>query len=172
MDSPDSGPGLKTRHGGPDSGAGISAREDGSQEWPPRQINRNIWRDGLWIGATAFLIITVGAIYQTWLHLGPVGQQQRAEYKGDGVHVPSYGFDLSNLAEGVNPNMIVATGKRKDEVPVLTSGEYITVAENAKLTGREKYLVPTDRVIGVELNGQARAYPIQIMQVHKISNDV
>jgi hypothetical protein len=134
--------------------------------------SRNIWRDGLWIGAVALVIITLGTIYQTWLRVGPEGRAERAQYKGDGVNVPSYGFDLSNVAEGVNPNMIVATGRKRDEVQVLTDGSYISVEENAQLKGHDKYVLSTDRVIGVELDGAARAYPIQIMQIHRIANDV
>jgi len=139
-----------------------------SESTPPP---RNIWRDGLWIGAVAFGIITIGAFYQTWLQLGPQGQQQRAQLKGNGVDVPSYGFDLSKLAAGVNPNEIHALPIHRNEVPVLKHPGHITIAQNAALTGYAKYVLPTDRVIGVLSGGYARAYPIQVMQVHLLAND-
>lgn len=132
---------------------------------------RNIWRDGLWIGAVAFVIVTIGAFYQLWIHFGPEGAKQRAELKGNGVDVPSYGFDLSKLAEGVNPNEIRATALRRNEVPVMKNPGHITVAQNKELKGYEKYVLPTDRVVGVVNGGFARAYPIQVMQVHQIAND-
>jgi hypothetical protein len=143
-------------------------RDKGDGTLPPQ---RNMWRDGLWIGAVAFAIITLGALYQTWLHLGPQGQQKRAELKGNGVDVPSYGFDLSKLAEGVNPNEIRATGIRKGEVPELTGSQYINSQENFNLKGHEKYVVPTDRVIGVIYHDEPMAFPIQVMQVHQVTND-
>ncbi|MHC4219089.1 MAG: DUF3179 domain-containing (seleno)protein [Planctomycetota bacterium] len=36
---------------------------------------------------------------------------------------------------------------------------------------RGKFLVTTDRVIGVTVNGESRAYPIQILNCHEVVND-
>jgi hypothetical protein len=47
------------------------------------------------------------------------------------------------------------------------------VAENSSLKGHDKYVLPTDRVIGVKsFYSRARAYPIQVMQVHQVANDL
>jgi hypothetical protein len=136
----------------------------------PQARPRNIWRDGLWIGAVAFAIITLGALYQTWLHLGPK-REERTQLKGDGENVLSYGFDLSKLAEGVNPNEIQATAFKKGEVPALTRSAYITPLQNSNLKGHDKYVLPTDRVIGVAYGDETFAFPIQVLQVHQVVND-
>jgi hypothetical protein len=165
-DSQSGAPRRKNRNGG-------KAAQPNSPETSNLKpvTSRNIWRDGLWIGAAAFLIITLGALYQTWLHLGPQGQQERAELKGDGQNVPSYGFDLSKLAGGINPNQIHATQYRKEEIVSLEATEHITQAENGELRGHDKYVLPTDRVVGVKLlGGSAWAYPIQVLQVHQVIN--
>jgi phosphatidate phosphatase APP1 len=36
---------------------------------------------------------------------------------------------------------------------------------------RIKYAVSTDRVIGITVNGESRAYPLKLMNVHEVSND-
>ena len=38
--------------------------------------------------------------------------------------------------------------------------------------GEAAYLLPDDRVFGVSINGQHRAYPLRIMNRHKMANDV
>ena len=46
-----------------------------------------------------------------------------------------------------------------DSVPVLNRAQ------------RGKFLVSKDRVIGITLNGESRAYPKNIMEVHEMVND-
>lgn len=60
---------------------------------------------------------------------------------------------------------IVAGGPPKDGIPALTD----PVVEPAAAAGR--WLRPEDRVLGVVVNGQARAYPIRILNWHEIVND-
>jgi len=131
-----------------------------------------MWRDGLWVLALGLAIITIGFCYQLWLSFNPHARAQRAQLKGDGVHVESYGFDLSKLGDQVKREEIVATKLHRDEIPVLIDPGHITVAENSRLTGYAKYVLPTDRVIGVVFHSVAVAYPIQVMQVHWVANDV
>ena len=90
---------------------------------------------------------------------------------GDGRNVDTYGFDLTTCL--VARDQIVAGGLRKDALRALVDpptilGDDVT-GINAKLYG--KYLVSADRVIGVTVNGESRAYPIQILNVHEIVND-
>ncbi len=45
---------------------------------------------------------------------------------------------------------------------------------NAPVIARDlqDYLQPDDRVFGVTINGESRAYPIRIVDAHKMANDV
>jgi hypothetical protein len=71
-------------------------------------------------------------------------------------------FDLKKVA--VNRREIHSGGPPKDGIPALTNPR-MTPADQAS------YLQPTDRVIGVALNGEARAYPLAILNFHEIIND-
>ncbi len=91
--------------------------------------------------------------------------------KGDGQSVNTYGFDLSNLQ--TNGGAFVASGNPRDflrslDQPKVLPGHEM-LAYNAKL--RSKYVVTADRVIGVEINGKSRAYPLNVMNVHEVVND-
>ncbi len=100
---------------------------------------------------------------------------------GDGEHVESYGFDLTRL--DVARDLIVPAMLHRDMVPVMTSatatGPDDSVDESKRWKKMQwandlqygKYLVSSDLVIGVEVNGESRAYPIGVMYVHEIIND-
>ncbi len=120
-------------------------------------------RSGGWVLASAgactlaILILVVSGIGRPL-----IGKQ------GD---VPSYGFDLTTCL--IPQNQIVTGGLRKDALqalvdPAVIDGDEITDL-NDQLYG--KYLVSSDRVIGVEINGEARAYPLLVLNCHEIVND-
>ncbi|MFW6039167.1 MAG: DUF3179 domain-containing (seleno)protein, partial [bacterium] len=71
-------------------------------------------------------------------------------------------FDTSNLQ--VEPDRIRSGGPPKDGIPALTDPELIS-AEAAD------YLDDTSRVVSVTINGQARAYPLNILNWHEAVND-
>jgi hypothetical protein len=90
---------------------------------------------------------------------------------GDGQNIDSYGFDLSNLA--VDRSLVAAALMHRDmlprwDFPPTYAGRDI-LQVNAEQRG--KYIVTTDRVIGIVIDGEARAYPISVMNVHEIIND-
>lgn len=90
---------------------------------------------------------------------------------GNGKDIESYGFELSHPLIPIDK--IQAFGSAKDSLQPLNDPPKIT-AEEADLINkneRGKYLVPNDRVIGVTINGDACAYPIQILNWHEIVND-
>lgn len=90
---------------------------------------------------------------------------------GDLVNIESYGFDLSNCQ--VRRERLAAAGMPKDGLPVLDEPATISPAEmDTRRLGHGPFLVPEERVIGVLVGGQARAYPIRIMTWHEIVNDV
>jgi hypothetical protein len=90
---------------------------------------------------------------------------------GDGRDPTTYGFDLGNCL--VSPTGIAASGLPRDGLPVLDFPRLLTPAQADSLHGAQhyKYLVPGDRVIGVALEGRARAYPISVMNWHEVVND-
>jgi hypothetical protein len=61
---------------------------------------------------------------------------------------------------------IMSGGPPKDGIPALTTPEFTTVSE------ADQWLQPKEPVILLEMGGDARAYPIQILMWHEIVNDV
>lgn len=74
----------------------------------------------------------------------------------------SNGFDLSNSVLPVE--QILHGGPPRDGIPALSQPKLVRPEQAA-------YLQPGDRVVGVAFNGQARAYPIPILNWHEIVND-
>lgn len=72
------------------------------------------------------------------------------------------GFDTANSI--VPQERILAGGPPKDGIPALLDPQFIP-AKNAD------YLRDDDTVIGVVVNGEARAYPINILNWHEAVND-
>ena len=119
------------------------------------------FRSGGWIILVASLLcmLIVG-----WA-IAPVVMKTFNRSPGDGQDVASYGFDLSAFA-GSRAALAPATLYR-DMVPVLNSPGTMTIEE---IAAERKALVPVDRVIGVVLNGEARAFPLKYLNVHEIVN--
>ena len=74
----------------------------------------------------------------------------------------SNGFDLSNAT--LPREQILSGGPPRDGIPALSDPKFIP-AEAAD------FLEPDDRVIGISLKGQSRAYPVAILNWHEIVND-
>jgi hypothetical protein len=95
----------------------------------------------------------------------------RSRAVGDGVHVESYGFDLSALK--VPRSGLAASNLAKDGLPTLDDPAAMPGRDVATaFRGRRKYLVDADPVIGVVLGGEARAYPLRLLNWHEVVNDV
>ena len=56
-------------------------------------------------------------------------------------------------------------GVKKDGIPALDRPELIAAADAS-------YLTPEDRVFGVSVGGETRAYPLRILDWHEMANDV
>jgi hypothetical protein len=80
-------------------------------------------------------------------------------------------FDLGQLS--VEPDSVVRAMAR-DGVHVLTEPAMMTVAdiELRDAEERGKLLVSDDRVIGITIGPEARAYPLSLMRWHEVVNDV
>ena len=65
----------------------------------------------------------------------------------------------------IDPTEIVWGGVLPDGIPDLRNPKF----ENAD---EQTFMNPEDRVFGVEINGDARAYPLRIVNAHEMVNDV
>jgi len=59
---------------------------------------------------------------------------------------------------------ILSGGVQKDQIPAIDNPQFISVADATHLTS-------TEPVIGVVIDGEARAYPLQVLMWHEIVND-
>ncbi len=73
------------------------------------------------------------------------------------------GFDLGNASIPVSE--IERGGPPRDGIPAIDSPRFIPAS-----SARE--LAPGDRVLGLRLGGEARAYPVAILNWHEVVNDV
>jgi hypothetical protein len=76
-------------------------------------------------------------------------------------------FDRAEFpAPAVDTSLIIPGGPPPDGIPPIDSPKFLPVADNLQL------LDPPEPVVVVEVNGDARAYPVRIMIWHEIVNDV
>lgn len=130
---------------------------------PPRLLT---FRSGGWILVLAGLFSTA---LIAWALAGAFVRHD-SPLRGDGRNVETYGFPLEPCL--VDRDLVVAGGLRKDALPALVDPAVISAAEAAGSGAYDRYLVGDDRVIGVLVGDDARAYPLMIMKVHEIANDV
>jgi hypothetical protein len=125
------------------------------------------WRGGGWLLALGILL-AIGA--GAWRLMSLVTADRPAPV-GDGRYVQTYQFDLSTCL--VPRRTLVASGLPRDGIVRLDYPDFLSVDEADGLSpgGRGKYLVPSDRVIGVSLHGHHRAYPLRVLVWHEVVND-
>ena len=127
------------------------------------------FRSGGWVLLLAGLLV-VGIVVWQFFVIWPT-------LKDRDVHAFSraetYGFDLSNCL--VERDLLVAAGPDlpRDGMPVPLNPP--TVAASAYTPGSKlggvKKLLAADRVVGLSIGGEARAYPLWILAWHEIVND-
>lgn len=105
------------------------------------------------------------ALAGTAWNLAPLLSPSRRVARGDGRHPASYGFDLGSAV--VPKDRIVSSGLLVDGIPALVDPAVIHPAE----VGRS-FLVGNDKVVGVQLGGEARAYPLRMLVWHEVVNDI
>lgn len=124
------------------------------------------FREGGWLLLLAG-VITLALL--AWA-LAPAIFRMADRPPGDGKDITSYAFDLSNPRLPLNtiePAML-----HRDMVPIEIDPGVLSPNEVAEANqGRRRYLVSDDMVIGVEIEGHARAYPLSILNVHEVIND-
>ncbi len=72
-------------------------------------------------------------------------------------------FDVSLHAIPVGE--IRGGGPPRDGIPALSNPEFVSAEQG------DRFLLPWSRVLGVEYNGVAKAYPIKILNWHEVVND-
>ncbi len=117
------------------------------------------------------LITAIGSLSLIMWAVAPALMKSITRPPGDGTNIETYGFDLTNCL--VEKSLIVPAMLHRDMVPIMSNPSMMSGSEVARLNAEErgKFLVSSDRVIGVELGGETRAYPISILNVHEIIND-
>ena len=80
---------------------------------------------------------------------------------------PRFGEFLAPAEQGsrINLSEIAWGGVRPDGIPDLQNAPVVYAHE-------QDYLQPSDRVFGVSINGDHRAYPLRIVNAHEMANDV
>ena len=80
---------------------------------------------------------------------------------------PRFAEFLAPAEQGSRINVfeIAWGGVRPDGIPDLQNAPVVSA-------GEQDYLLPTDRVFGVSINGEHRAYPLRIVNAHEMANDV
>jgi hypothetical protein len=138
----------------------------------------------LTFGSIGWVLLLMGLICTAlvvWA-VGPAVLRGGKRPPGDNKTIESYGFDLSTLA--VPRELVVPAMMHRDMVPVMFdpqhSGPDDTVADpvdrwramqRANDLKYGKYLVANDKVLGVTINGESRAYPLFVLYVHEVIND-
>ncbi len=72
------------------------------------------------------------------------------------------GWDFSRVT--IPEEEIKSGGPPKDGIPALTNPQYLSASE-------AMFMQADEEVIGIYLNGVARAYPIRILSWHELVND-
>lgn len=125
------------------------------------------FRSGGWVLLAGVLFAGAGV----WWNLRVLWDADRAPPRGDGRDPATYGFSLTDGV--IEVDEIVSSGMIVDGLRSLVNPELATPADVAAFNERErgKFLVPGDKVIGVVLRGEARAYPLRVMNWHEVAND-
>ncbi len=126
----------------------------------------NSFPDRYATGKQRAVLLLVVVVYSVWLPgvlaaEPPINQHEATAFKLIQFRGgPS--FDLRNAIIPVRE--IRSGGPPKDGIPALTNPPAISVQQAA-------YLKESDRVAGVVLGDEARAYPLKILNYHEIVND-
>ena len=130
------------------------------------------FRSGGWV----LLLAAALCVFTVAMRIPGLLRAARSPAIGDGRNAESYRFDLSNCL--VRRDLIVGSGYSKDEIEALNEPKMLTVAQaeefhqHLRRRYHTKYLVSADRVIGVEIAGDARAYPLRQLNWNYVINDV
>ena len=77
------------------------------------------------------------------------------------------------LHDRADRGVLVGSGSPRDFLPSLDAPAVMRSADMLRWNAehRTKYVVSNDRVAGVVVNGEARAYPLAVLNAHEVIND-
>ena len=105
------------------------------------------------LGALVVAALFLPQIRQLWLNL-----------RAEAVEVPlTAGNGSARPGETLNLEIITILGK--DGIPAILDPQFVSGAEAAE------QMVDSERVLGVSINGDHRAYPLNQLSRHEIVND-
>lgn len=124
------------------------------------------FRGGGWVIAAAAVLLLA---FLAWALSGVFLAERPG---GRGTDPANYGFVLEPLL--VDRATLVGSGNPRDFLAPLDHPAAIRGSEVLRWNQehRMKLLVSTDRVAGIVVNGEARAYPLAILNAHEVVNDV
>jgi hypothetical protein len=132
----------------------------------PVPPNPGFLRSGGWWVIAAAVVSTVAFAY----YAAQIVRGHGSHALGNGRDAATYGFTLEPCL--VPRASLIASGMPKDGLPALVSPTIWTLGQADEASAaRAKFLVPEDRVIGVKIGGQARAYPLRLLVWHEVVND-
>jgi hypothetical protein len=135
---------------------------------PPVPIRRSPLRQGGWVLLVALLLClpVLGWRVMAWW------SYQGAGAVGDGQDPASYGFVLEPL--DVPSHLLVAGGLPREGLRALEHPPFLDLDQAAALNPGGhggKFMVPSDRVVGLSMGGESRAYPLHLLQWYEVVND-
>lgn len=85
--------------------------------------------------------------------------ERQPKYIPSGGHQP---FDVTRHSVALEE---IRASVARDAIPALTRPEFLSADQADRLLKR------SERVLGVALNGEAKAYPLRILNWHELVND-
>jgi len=122
-------------------------------------------------GGWPLILAGLFGVFVLAMTLVPAITRQGTRPPGDGRDPQSYGFDLTNAT--IATQKIAPAQLHRDLSGKIVDPPWMRGSDMAALDAeiRGKYLTTHDRVIGVEIDGEARAYPLLQLTVHEVIND-
>lgn len=135
---------------------------DDMSDQPSQVVGQTGWRaraqKPLLIAA---IVVIVGASVVIWRQAESMAQRRG----GGNARVLAQGRPTFDMTGALIPtDRIMHGGPPKDGIPALTDAKFITAASAS-------FLTPTDRVIGVAVGSEAKAYPLKMLDRHEAVND-
>ncbi len=86
--------------------------------------------------------------------------------RANSIGIGQIGSNSSEPKHIIPLDKIVSGGPPPDGIPSIDNPKFVSAAE------ADKFLQNSDKVVGLNINGEIRAYPLQILVWHEIVNDI
>jgi len=143
-----------------DTPAAANQRSEPTGRFSPEGKRSFKW---MMVGFAVLFVVVIG--WQIGLVI-----QSRARIVGDSQTLSSYGYDLSNLSVDRGKLHPIAV---KGAQPAMENPAFLSPAEaRDRMYGNYvRKIVTSELVLGVAINGEAKAYPLRMLNWHEVIND-